>query len=140
MKLRYIKTINEWVGNNTDIITETILQLIEQYKSVGLDCSDINAGACMEFAEELYTSLKNQNIIVEILSDGLFYDPYNDESTEMMLNPRDYGNKPDNFEKIGLPSHYWIYYKGTHYDCDVPYGVDDMFEIPVIKSFYLKSN
>lgn len=138
MKMRYIKSINEWVGNNTELITEIISQLIEQYKEDGLDCSDINAGACMEFAEELYTLLKNKNINVEILSDGLFYDPFGDNTPDLMLNPSECGNKPDNFEKIGLPSHYWIYYKGKHYDCDVPDGVDDMFELPTIKNFYLK--
>jgi hypothetical protein len=137
-KVKNFKTfVNE--NHQLDQISNAVKLLTKKYNvEYGVSCDLINQGDCENFAEELYDYLKEIGITGEILSDGLFYDPFEDEPDDMMLNASEYGNKPNDFDKVGLPSHYWFYYNGKHYDSDAPNGVNDMFELPIIKNFYLK--
>lgn len=137
-KVKNFKTfVNE--NHQLDQISNAVKLLTKKYNDeYGVSCDLINQGDCENFAEELYDYLKEIGITGEILSDGLFYDPFGDEPDDMMWNVSEYGNKPKNFDKVGLPSHYWFYYNGKHYDSDAPNGVNDMFELPIIKNFYLK--
>jgi hypothetical protein len=143
--IKYIKTFEEY--SYTDLntkkefkeISKIVKMLIKKFdKEYDIPFDMINQGDCNIFAEEIEDLSKEINIVGEVLSDGLFYDPYDETPTEMLLNVSDYGNKPDDFDEIGLPSHYWFYYKGKHFDSDAPNGVDDMFDLPIIKRFYLK--
>jgi hypothetical protein len=138
MKIKFFNNfINE--NNQSPIISDAVKLMTKKYNDeYGVSCDIINQGDCSNFAEELYDYLKETGINGEILSDGLFYDPFNDVEPEMLLDVNEYGNKPIDFEKIGLPSHYWYYYDRKHYDSDTPEGVTDMFELPIIKKFYLK--
>ena len=134
-KIKSHNNINEQVSDEGRI-TYSIKHLINKFhKEYGTSCNLINHGSCDTFAEELFDFLKtNFNIVGEILSDGLFYDSDNREETDE--NVDDYGNKPSDFNIIGLPSHYWFYYNGKHYDSDAPQGVIDMFELPIIRKWY----
>ena len=126
-------------SNTDNFITKCVKLLTQKYESeYGVSCDLINQGECESFAEELEDMLKEEGIQSEILSDGLFFDPFGDENPELLEDPGKYGNKPHDFDKIGLPSHYWIYANGKHYDSDVPEGVTDMFQLPIIKNFYKK--
>ena len=137
----YIKDFNNFINENNNQITNAVKLLTKKYKvEYGVSCDLINQGDCANFAEELYDYLKEMGITGEILSDGLFYDPFDNEPDDMLLNTNDYGNKPTNFDEIGLPSHYLFYYDGKHYDSDAPNGVTDMFELPIIKKWYLIKN
>ena len=91
----------------------------------------------MNFSDELYEILKRKGIKTDILSDAMFYDPFDDEF-DFLCDVTKYGNPPINFNEVGLPSHYWIYYNGKHYDSDCPEGVKDLFKISIIKNFYKK--
>ncbi len=122
-----------------DIISAAIKFLINEYQvEYGVSVDDINQGECMDFAEKVYDMLLTEGIKGEVLSDGLFFDLFGEEPAEMMLDTDQYGKTPNNFGNVGLPSHYWYYYKGRHYDSKTPEGVDDMFELPLIKKWYLK--
>lgn len=141
MTSRKVKTtLNEYVSDTDNkTIRDIVKYLIKKFDDeYGITCDYINQGDCSTFAEELYDILKDIGIKGEVLSDGLFYDPFGDEPVEMMWDVSMYGKKPKDFDKIGLPSHYWFYYNGKHYDSDTPNGVDDMFKLPIIKKFYLK--
>jgi hypothetical protein len=144
MKLRKFiaTTIREYLNENIDkskTITELVNHLTKKYvEEYGVSCDLINQGDCENFADELYTLGKDYGIEGEILSDGLFFDPFGDEEPEMMWDISEYGNKPNDFETIGLPSHYWFYYNGKHYDSDAPQGVSDVFQLPIIRDFYIK--
>lgn len=136
IKKHLLKYLNE---NDSNPVTNAVLLLTKKYKEeYGVSCEYINQGECNSFAEELYDSLKEIGIIGEILSDGLFFDPFGDLEDHMLWDTKEYGHTPPDFKKIGLPSHYWFYYNGKHYDSDAPQGVTDMFELPIIKNFYLK--
>lgn len=127
---------------NHSIIPSVILDLIKTYKHEHhTDVCHINLGSCDIFAEDVEHILKTEyNIDVEILSDGFFYDCFNDTLEEDLWDVENYSSKPpEKFKEIGLPSHYWIYYKGKHYDSDSPYGVNDMFDLKTIKNFYGKN-
>ena len=133
-------TLNEWLNENHQTqISNAVKLLTQKYNDeYGVSCDLINQGDCENFAEELYDYLKDIGITGEILSDGLFFDPFGDEPDEMMWDVSEYGNKPIDFNKVGLPSHYWFYYNGKHYDSDSPQGVSDMFDLLIIKNFYSK--
>lgn len=136
-----VKNFKTFVNENHQLnqISDAIKLLTQKYNDeYGVSCDLINQGNCENFAEELYDYLKEVEITGEILSDGLFFDPFEDEPDDMMWDVSEYGNKPNDFDKVGLPSHYWFYYNGKHYDSDAPQGVTDMFELPIIKNFYLK--
>lgn len=137
VKITLTQSLNE---NSSFSISNAVKLLTQKYNEYGISCDLINQGACESFAEDLYAYLKETGIVGEILSDGLFYDPFEDLPDDMMWDANEYGKKPINFDKVGLPSHYWFYYNGKHYDSDVPQGVTDMFELPIIKNFYLKKN
>jgi len=119
-------------------ISGIVKSITQEYESRGVACDLINEGECMNFAEELYSELSSRGIKAEILSDAYFYDASGDTPLEELASPDEYGKTPDDFDAIGLPSHYWVYVGGKHYDSDAPDGAEDMFELPTIKNFYLK--
>ena len=41
--------------------------------------------------------------------------------------------------KIGENDHFWIEYNGRHYDAEVPSGVDDPFDLPILRDAPLDS-
>ena len=124
--------------NNVDTtITNAVKWLVQKYiHEYEIPFNYINKGECMNFAEELEGILKEEGIQCETLSDGFFWDLF-DEGIEVE-DPGKYGTKPADFDTIGLPSHYWVYANGKHYDSDAPEGVTDMFQLPTIKNFYKK--
>ena len=136
-----VKNFNTIVNENQqdNQISNTIKSLTQKYNDeYGLTCELINNGDCMNFAKDLYDNLKNIGIIGEILSNDDFtfltYDGTYWENNKHELD--DYGIKPVNY--TSLPDHVWFYYNGKHYDSDAPNGVNDMFELPIIKKFYLE--
>lgn len=133
---------NNKINKNHQIekkISGIVKTLIKKYvNEYSISCNLINHGNCKNFSEELYVLAIKNNIKGVILSDGLFFDPFDDEESSMMQNIEQYGNKPTDFNLIGLPSHCWFYYGGKHYDCDTPQGVTDVFDLPIIKNFYKK--
>lgn len=134
-----MKYLKYFENNNEKLIPDIVKFLKKKFKTEYDTSSNmINNGNCDIFAEELFDILKENEIEGEILSDGLFYNPFDDEPDEMLLDVSEYGNKPINFDEVGLPTHYWFYYNGKHYDSDAPNGVDDMFKLPIIKKFYNK--
>ena len=119
-------------------ITQAINKWVAFYKQdEGMDPCDINTGECMNFAEAVYGDLIKQGIKVTILSDAYFFDAYGDETD--LVNPKKFGGIPTfDYKRIGLPSHYWIYYNGKSYDSEAPNGVNNFFELPTIANFKLE--
>jgi hypothetical protein len=141
---QFIKTsLREFTNEKlvkSEKITELVNYLSKKYaEEYGVSCDMINQGNCQSFSDELYTMAKEHGIEGVILSDELFFDPFDDGTMDMMQDISEYGIKPNDFDLIGLPSHYWFYYNGKHYDSDVPHGVDDVFHLPTIKNFYSKN-
>lgn len=123
--------------NQSEIITFLVKSLTKKFvEDYGIPVEMINQGECDRFAEELCYLAKDRGIEGEILSDGLFFDPFDDLEPEMMWDISEYGSKPNNFDSVGLPSHYWFYYSGRHYDSDTPQGVENVFDLPIIYNFY----
>ena len=122
------------ITGGVPIITNIIRQTINEFNT---PFNEINHGECRSFALEIQETLEGLGLECELLSDGLFYDCFGDEEPELLFNPADYGSKkPENFEDVGLPAHYWIYYKGKHFDCEAPEGVKNLFDLPIVKKFY----
>jgi hypothetical protein len=124
-----------------ETITFVVKKWTQWYKEeAGISACDINTGECMDFAESVYEELlKDYNIKTEILSDAFFYDPYDDGND--LWDVSEFGGKPTyDYLKHGLPSHYWIYYNGKHYDSEKPLGVKNFFQLPTIENFKRKYN
>jgi hypothetical protein len=129
------------MDKNDETISFVINKWSNWYKeNEGMDACDINTGECMNFAEAVYGELLDDyGIKTEILSDAFFYDPFDDIEPEELLDPSEYGGNPTyDYKKIGLPSHYWIYYNGKHFDSEVPIGTKNFFELPTIVNFAKK--
>lgn len=138
--MKHLKTFEQLFENKeTNLIGLIIKYLIKKYEKNGIPEKYINSGSCPEFAEDLCSYLEDEGIESEVLSDGMFYDPFEDEQPEIMCDPNEYGSlPPKDFDKIGLPSHYWVYCDGKHYDSEAPNGVENFFDLPTIKNFYEK--
>lgn len=124
-----------------NIITAVIHRLqIWYYETEGIDACTINTGECMNFAEVVYEELlKEYNIKTEILSDGLFWEPFDDVEEEYLINPLEFNSPPTfDYKKLGLPSHYWIYYNGKHYDSERIKGVTNFFDLPTFQKYKQK--
>jgi hypothetical protein len=125
---------------NGQIIRTLSKKWIQWYKeNDGITPEEINTGECMNYAECLSHDLDEHHIAHEILSDGLFFDPFGDEDPELLANPQDYGSTPTyDYMTVGLPSHYWLYINGKHYDSECIEGVDNFFHLPTIEKFKRK--
>jgi hypothetical protein len=112
------------------------------------DYSEINNGACGDFAdavlksvsagsEEVYASydvVSNSNFMT-----GLDGDPDEDEVWDGRLLsvigglPRDW--TIENINAVVFGYHNWIVYEGMHYDAECPEGVGCMFDLPIFKRY-----
>ena len=141
LRQRIKQVLLEIDTSNEKIIEKVIIDLVQKYEGEynTLAC-DINKGLCMNFQDELMDILKNQyGIVVQDLNDGFFFDPFDDTEKEFLENPIDYNSKPLwDYMKHGIPSHYWIEYRGRHYDSDHPLGVDNFFKLNTFKMYFNK--
>ena len=136
-------TLNESIKTPSpeSIIQSVIYRLtIWYHEHEKMDACDINNGECMSFAENIYKELlEKYNIKTEILSDPLFWEPFDDVDKSLLADPQDYGSKPTyDYKKLGLPSHYWIYYNGKHYDSERIKGVTNFFDLPTFQEYKQK--
>ena len=125
--------------NSPHLIIEQQVRLLKKkyVEEYDIPAHAINQGECANFAEQLWDELKKAEINGEVLSDGFFFDPFEDAPAEEMDKPENWNSKtPNDFNRIGLPSHYWFYFEGKHYDSDCSKGVSDLFDLPLFKRFY----
>jgi len=125
------------ISNTTTIEKEipiAILNLIQDYKSWGIPLRVINTGHCLDFAEEIMRRLK-------LPSDSFTFmeNYYGEEDIEFPLSrlpevlPPSHAQDNDLRLFLSTMTHVWITYKGRHYDAEAPYGVDHVWELPLIK-------
>ena len=137
-----VKNFKQFVNENRNEtrqpISNFVIRLKDKYeKEYGINACDINKSECYNFAEELAgILLKNGYNDVEILTTELFRDMADEfqkeDDDEIFYNPLDYGGKrPINFVER-FYSHAWVFVDGKHYDSDVPYGVENFYDLPTI--------
>jgi hypothetical protein len=116
------------------MIERDIPRLVEFFQSeYNIQPEEINCGECNSFAEHLL----NLGYGGDILSDAHFYDCFGDTAPDELLDPTIVNSpKPVNFDAVGMPAHYWLYYNGKHYDSECPNGVINLFDLPIMKRFY----
>jgi hypothetical protein len=97
------------------------------YHALSPRASDINNGDCEEFAWAIIWAMgyEIENDEVEIRGD-----PFD--------QPDEFGNGPY-LGAQGWPGHFWIEYKGKHYDADCADGVECWHDLPIFKS-WIKRN
>lgn len=140
--------------NLQENISKIIKQTAKEY-----NCSewDINNGYCEDFAQNVIDKLGGDD------GDNLF-----GLSGDMFFNMRDIEFAKENWGDIietkygvwskkmlnhwGYPpnvdldliddeiNHTWIYYNGKHYDAEVPNGVKNWYDIPLIKRMFERKN
>ena len=139
--------------NLQENISKIIKQTAKEY-----NCSswDINNGYCEDFAQNLIDKLGGYNDNLFELSGDMFFNQRDVEFakenwgdiietkygvwSKKML---DYWGYPPNFD-LDLAddeiNHTWIYYNGKHYDAEVPNGVKNWYDIPLIERFLKRRN
>ena len=118
------------------------------------NCStwEINNGYCEDFALNVLEKLGGYEDNLFELSGDMFFDQRDPESAKenwgdvietnygvWSKNLLDYWGYPPNVNLNLVDdeiNHVWLFYNGKHYDAEVPEGVDNWFEIPLIKRLF----
>lgn len=91
---------------------------------------EINEGPCEDFAEVVNEWIPAAKVISTSLAFEFYHKPLKkiltvvDSDDELVI----YRGK-----QIELPAHYWILYRGMHYDAETPNGVKHWIELPLFK-------
>lgn len=126
--------------NMEDRIPQVAKEIIEDLTDT-MYCSakQINNGDCTKFSDEFYYKLKEMGLSAQILDSNMFLtvhqNPYQNPNKNI-IDIGHYGEKPIDFLQIGLPSHYWVYVNGKHYDAEATLGVTNVFDLPLFKRYY----
>jgi len=102
----------------------------------GTTAYDINNGSCEEFADDLISLIPGASVWNIVESTQMLLD----EHKKMAKMGIKFVGEPTNLVVnykgtiIDLPGHYWIKWKGRHYDAECPDGVKDWLELPVFKN------
>lgn len=126
-------------SSDEKIISSVIEKIIRRYTNdYGIPKCEINTGECENFMYTVSDTLKKEyGINVDTLSDAMFYDPFNKYDDPGIQIPEDVGSKTLwDYKTIGMPAHYWIMYKGKHYDSDSPIGTDNFFKLKTFQDWY----
>lgn len=103
-------------------ITEQIHNLVDFYISDGYvaNTQEINCGFCVDFANDVVRSLG-----------------YNPKQALHKIYKSCYIMCPEDFHIVDrLPVHWWVWYKGLHYDAEVPNGVKHWLDLPFYQRIY----
>ena len=118
------------------------------------NCStwEINNGYCEDFALNVLEKLGGYEDNLFELSGDMFFDQRDPEFAKenwgdvietnygvWSKNLLDYWGYPPNVNLNLVDdeiNHVWLFYNGKHYDAEVPEGVDNWFEIPLIKRLF----
>ncbi len=133
-------------------ITQIILDTVDEFLATGIPSTwDINNGLCSDFArvviEKMGGSTKELYDVeaLNFATSSLHFTPDDDDYEPDIWDVRllekywpackpthnlSWDDVNTNYE---LPSHVWIVYKGKHYDAECPEGVDNFFELPLIR-------
>lgn len=122
--------------NITEAIIKTRDQFLKDNPQIKL-ISDINKGYCLEFAEDIEKIIPE----IEILEIANFTNQHktnlNNEWAKNEKNQYICDLYNDSFDKNLDPEkfnyHFWIYYKGKHYDSESPEGFLNFTDLSIFK-------
>jgi hypothetical protein len=122
-------------------LTQAIEAMVRTYLSDGRAASayELNDGHCEDFATEVADALGGESERLEgtwadnLTVDGAGYawDVGLIEGTWPACRPT-HGLDWDD-AAAGIPAHSWLVLDGRHYDAECPEGVDNLFELPLIR-------
>ncbi len=126
----------------SDLIINLREDYINQYKLI--DYQEINCGLCPEFAEELLHLLGGlSEVSRSICCDELMMGEAGEKDendiwdTELLTKYWSINPPPDTtwqeLNNMNIGYHVWIFYKGKHYDCECPDGVNNFFDLPFFR-------
>jgi hypothetical protein len=92
-------------------ISCVIRVLTKMYAFQGVEASEINNGLCEEFAGKVIDYMDGESQDLYDLAT-----PYTDVYEDW-------------------PGHYWVYYKGKHYDAECPEGVENWEDLPIFQRY-----
>lgn len=140
-----------------EMVTSTILSIRDSYMDKGnlKYYSEINAGLCCEFAEDVvYTLRELTKCKPQVFSSDYLMIEENDDLSDRwdidILKSRSDVQLPDGFtfndlNNMNIGYHVWITYKSLHFDAECPQGVRNIFDLPFYQRCFerydkLKSN
>lgn len=99
---------------------------------------EINNGLCVEFSDIL-----EEEIGGDTLSNDFFIedeDGWNGDGKDKWSIQKIKEYNKGKFDILILNEkvkgyHSWLFFEGKHYDCEVPYGVDNFWELPFFQNY-----
>lgn len=138
----FINIISEAVSAD---LTATIKEVVREYIDSGAAVStfEINNGLCDEFASRVCARLGGEtDDFYGIGAESFTIDGQGDEWDAELLKKHWPECIPTHgltwsdlrrFRSRAVPCHVWIVHNGRHYDAECPEGVDNFFELPLIR-------
>lgn len=122
----------EWNGEN---ITEVINYIRSEFKKgyynypLSSFC-EINQGPCEDFADAVQEWIPSS----EVVSTSYAMEFYPRAMKKgMKIIDADEEEIRYMGKKFNLPPHYWVFYKGRHYDAENPLGVSNWLDLPLFR-------
>jgi len=124
-----------------DRLASAIRGTVDRYVATGLapDARAINEGQCEDLACDVAESLGGETVRFEgTWADNLTVGGNGAEWDIALLRDLSPGSEPTHgltWEEANdaIPAHYWLMLDGRHHDAECPDGVDNLFEMPVIR-------
>lgn len=137
----YIEILTESVSDISRVIRETVAEYVEQGQAPS--AYQINNGLCESFARDVITKLGGESdTLYDIGAENFTVGGLGDEWDDGLLArywPKcvpTHGLSWEDLRRRGwhsIPAHVWIVYNKRHYDSECPEGVDNFFELPLIR-------
>ena len=159
-----IKIMDDYLQENEEMsLQESIRRILKEERNISdiikiaakeYNCStwEINNGYCEDFALNVLEKLGGYEDNLFELSGDMFFNQRDPEFAKenwgdvietnygvWSKNLLDYWGYPPNVNLNLVDdeiNHVWLFYNGKHYDAEVPEGVDNWFEIPLIKRLF----
>jgi hypothetical protein len=138
-----VVTLVETMVVTQQTLSQAIQQVSAEYIEKGLapNVYEINNGHCESLAKDVVAMLGGENDIFETVEGRSFCnDNDSDDPSWDVRMLKKYWPKcrPINGltwrdVKYEVPSHVWIVFQKRHYDAEAPEGVDNFFELPLIR-------
>lgn len=138
MKIQHLLESHDLIRNITDVIKK----IRDQYVRSGAAVSyyEINNGLCDDFAEDVVNELGGyiKNTLFTISAEQFTLNGEGTEWDVKLLSEHWKSCRPTHgLEwkdiKHKIPSHVWVVFNNRHYDAECPDGVDNFFELPLLR-------
>lgn len=123
-----------------EIVRQAVARLRDEYVDTGHSPVEINLGLCADFADELWRSLRQRGLEIDVMSLDDFWSENGETNIKVIARRKDFAPPPgldwDGMGEIDIAnqaSHSWIEFDGLCFDAEAAEGVRSPFDLPCIR-------